>query len=384
MALIIAGGRVMAGPQLTRIVIDPGHGGTDVGAQGRFSDEKNITLSVALKLGNMIADNFKDVQVIYTRANDISLELWQRPQMANANKANLFLSIHCNSSEIDPRRALPSGFETYVMGLHRTEDNLAVAQKENAAILMEKNHDELYDGFDPRSPESYIIFANSQNKYLAQSLNYAASIQRCMGARVDYMDRGVKQAGFLVLRGATMPSVLTEIGFINNPEEERFMNSDEGQARIVTALFEAFREYKYAVDKTGDSTLNSAFAPNFTPINNMPTNVMPPSPTYDNHVGTEPTFREASAPSMVIFRVQFTSSSQAIPLNSTEFQHLSKVWRYVYKGAYRYTAGEAQTLQEANSILREVQKLGYEDAFVVAFLGDERITINEALRLQRK
>lgn len=233
-----------AGEKVSTIVIDPGHGGKDAGAVGKNCYEKDIALKVALKFGELINQNFPDVKVIYTRKDDRFVELRQRGRIANQNHADLFVSIHCNSTEGKEAK----GVETWIMGNHKNDANLKVAQLENSAILQEQNHEENYDNFDPNSPDAYIIFSLYQNAFMDQSLGFAAKIQDQYGQRVPSPNRGIKQAGFLVLWACALPSVLTEIGFISNPTEEKFLNSEEGQLKIATSLFNAFKEYKYQVE----------------------------------------------------------------------------------------------------------------------------------------
>jgi N-acetylmuramoyl-L-alanine amidase len=222
------------------VVIDAGHGGKDPGCHGEKFKEKDVSLAVALKLGKYIEDNFKDVKVIYTRKTDVFVELNERAAIANRNNADLFICIHCNAS---PNKAA-FGSETYVMGLHKTKGNLDVAKRENSSILMEEDYQKKYDGFDPNSDESVIIFTLYQNAYLDQSLNLASKIQYEYKNKAGRTDKGVKQAGFLVLWKTAMPSLLTEIGFLTNPEDEKFIGSEKGQDYIASSLFRAFRQYK--------------------------------------------------------------------------------------------------------------------------------------------
>ena len=226
------------------VVIDPGHGGKDPGCLGTKHQEKNITLAIALKLGKYIEDKMPDVKVIYTRKTDISVGLDERAAIANKNKADLFISIHCNASE----KKEPHGSETYVMGLHKTQANLDVAKRENAAILLEKNYQKRYDGFDPNSETSYILLTMQQNAYLKQSLNFASKIQKQMKEKVGRVDKGVHQMGFLVLWRSSMPSVLIETEFLTNVKSERFLGSEQGQDNFARSIFAAFRQYKDEVE----------------------------------------------------------------------------------------------------------------------------------------
>ena len=224
------------------VVIDPGHGGAKPGAQGGKTQEKHITLSIAKKFGKLIADNYPDVNVIYTRTSDVDISLAERAHIANRNKADLFISIHANSHPT----AAPSGVETFVMGLSESRANLEVAKKENADILLESDYksNEAYKGFDPNAPESFVMLAMFQNAFIDKSLNLAQAIQNQYKQNLRTINRGVKQAELFVLYKTTCPSVLTEVGFISNPAEEAFMISDEGQAKIAVSLFNAFMTYK--------------------------------------------------------------------------------------------------------------------------------------------
>lgn len=219
------------------IVIDAGHGGKDGGTSGRKSREKNIALSIALKLGKQIEKNNPDVKVIYTRTDDTFIPLFERVKMANEAQADLFLSIHCNASS----RKAAKGTETFVMGLHKAEENLETAKRENSAILMEADFEENYDGYDPNSDVGHIILSMYQNVYLDQSIEFASMIEDHFGVKTS---RGVKQAGFVVLRRATMPAVLIETGFLSNPEDEKRLLSNAGQEQITKALYKAFVNYK--------------------------------------------------------------------------------------------------------------------------------------------
>ena len=214
------------------VVIDAGHGGKDPGARGSSINEKAINLAVALRLGSLISEKHDDVKVIYTRKTDVFIELDERANIANRNKADLFISIHTNAVK---RGSSVSGTETYTLGLARTDENLEVAMRENSAILLEDNYLQKYEGFDPTSSESYIIFEFMQNKHMEQSISLASEVQKCF-ASAKRNNRGVRQAGFLVLRKTSMPSILVELGYISNPAEERFMRTKEGQNKLATAI----------------------------------------------------------------------------------------------------------------------------------------------------
>jgi N-acetylmuramoyl-L-alanine amidase len=229
---------------LKTIVIDAGHGGKDPGCHGVYSNEKNITLSVALKLGEYLKANMPDVKIIYTRSDDRFIELHDRASIANKNNADLFVSIHVNAG---PEQF--EGTETYCMGLHKTEQNLQVAQRENESINMESNKEDNYGGFDPNKPESYIMFSLYQNANLTNSMILAESIEKEFEVYNKRQSRGVKQAGFLVLWKTTMPAVLVETGFLTHNKEEGYLNSAKGQIETAFAIYSAIEDYRAYVEQ---------------------------------------------------------------------------------------------------------------------------------------
>lgn len=240
------------------LVIDAGHGGKDNGASGKISKEKNINLSVALAFGRLVENNCPDVKVIYTRKSDVFVTLQGRADIANRNKANLFVSIHTNS--MPPGVTAPTGTETYTVGMHSGKENLAVAKRENSVITQEANYRTVYKNFDPNKSESYIIFEFMQDRNMKQSVEFARHIQSAYGDQ-GRKNKGVHQAGFLVLRATAMPSVLTEVGFISNPEEERFLNSKEGVQKLARALYQGFCAYRrraYAANEAVETDESNA------------------------------------------------------------------------------------------------------------------------------
>lgn len=239
------------GHKVKTLVIDAGHGGHDSGTRGGSTKEKDVVLKVALKLGELIKANLPDVKVIYTRDSDKFVELIDRAEIANKNEADLFISIHANSlpaSTPAARKEAIYGTETYVMGIHKSEANFEVAKRENSVILLEENYKEKYEGFDPNSPESYILFSLFQSATLEGSLTLASKIEKQFGERAGRRSRGVKQAGFVVLYKTSMPSVLIEIGFLSNAKEEKDLNSEKAQEYIASAIYRAFKEYKSEVE----------------------------------------------------------------------------------------------------------------------------------------
>jgi N-acetylmuramoyl-L-alanine amidase len=231
--------------QIRTVVLDAGHGGKDPGTHGRYAKEKNLNLKIALEIGRKIKEEMPNVRVIYTRTTDRFIELAERSAIANRNRADLFISIHCNAN---PNSKAVHGTETYTMGLHKTEGNLDVAKRENAVILKETNYQETYKGFNPNSPLAYIMLANYQHAFLGSSINFAEKVERNFHRNADRRSNGVKQAGFLVLWRTTMPSVLVETGYLTNNDEEDFLASDEGRGRITNAVYKAFEQYKHDME----------------------------------------------------------------------------------------------------------------------------------------
>ncbi|HMQ00925.1 MAG TPA: N-acetylmuramoyl-L-alanine amidase [Cyclobacteriaceae bacterium] len=234
-------------PSVFIVCIDPGHGGAQPGTLGKFTKEKDITLKLALKLGKIIEENLSDVKVIYTRKTDVTMGLIERAQIANNNHADLFVSIHANSlpeTTPDTRKESIFGTETYVLGLHKSQESLEVAMRENAVILLEENYEEKYQGFDPKSPESYILFSLTQSANHESSIRFANLVEDQFGTRAGRKSRGVKQAGFQVLWETAMPAVLIEIGYLSNTKEEKELNDPLVQDYLASAIYRAIRDYK--------------------------------------------------------------------------------------------------------------------------------------------
>jgi N-acetylmuramoyl-L-alanine amidase len=325
------------------VVIDAGHGGKDPGARGSTINEKVINLSVALKLGNQISEKLHDVKVIYTRKTDRFVELNERANIANRNKADLFISIHTNA--IAKGKSI-SGTETFTIGLARSEENLDVAMRENSAILLEENYLEKYEGFDPNSTESYIIFEFMQNKHMEQSISLASEIQKAFKT-AKRTDRGVKQAGLLVLRKTSMPSVLIELGFITNPAEERFLKSAEGQNKLAKAIYDAFVVYKHSYDKRKNTT---SVAPPRTAT---------PAPAT-------PANANATSKAKTVYKIQILASRTKLPANSKQLKGYKNVSFYEENGYYKYTYGESTDWATIRRIHKKVL-IDFKDAFIVTF-----------------
>ena len=340
--------------KIQTVVIDAGHGGKDAGAVGKKSKEKDITLAVAKKLGADIKKQCPDVKVYYTRTTDVFVELMERAKIANRNNADLFISIHCNSVANSPKTG---GAETFIMGDHRNSANLAVAKRENASILYESNAEENYGGFDPNSTEAYIAFSFIQSEFKQRSLEFAELVQNELIGTTKCKDRGVQQAGFLVLYKTAMPSVLVELGFISNPTEEAYMMSAEGQNKLAAAICRAFCTYKTNYEK--DSVeMKTEEAANNTETTEKPkepeTTKEPEKPVVDKNVG-------------VVYKVQFTTRSRAVDNPQEVYKNLREVDYYEHNGMFKYTAGCFTSKADADAYLREVTSKGYDGAFVVKF-----------------
>jgi N-acetylmuramoyl-L-alanine amidase len=354
-ALVSLYGQIMgaAGDKKWVIVIDPGHGGYDPGALGSFSAEKNITLAIALRTGNYIEQNIKNVSVIYTRKTDSFVDLKDRPAIANKNNADLFISIHVNWANSKSVH----GAETYVMGLAKDEQNLAVAIKENEVILLEKDYSTSYEGFDPKSPESYVMFTLMQNIYLGQSTSFASKIQSQYKDKYDRLDRGVKQAGFWVLFNTTMPSVLTETGFITNPDEEKFLNSASGQDIIAKSIYNACLDYIDDIDSK-----SSKF-----PVKNDKTETK-----ADNSSQT------SSKSDDIVFMVQIATSSSKIELKPQNFNGLKNVIEIAAQEQMKYATGNFSDYASAANYRKEIES-SFPDAFVIAVKDNKILPLQQAL-----
>lgn len=366
------------GEKISTVVIDPGHGGRDSGALGAISKEKDINLTVALLVGDYIKKNCPDVNVVFTRERDVFVDLDERANIANRNNADVFISIHCNSTESKAASAV--GAETYVLGEHKNAANLAVAKKENASILYEEDADEKYGNFDLNSPEAYIALSLFQKEYLNQSIQLAANIQEQFTKRVGRKDRGVQQAGFLVLWKTAMPSVLIELGFISNAAEERFLASEDGQTYMASAIYRAFRDFKTSYE--GENQTVKVETPVEIKVEKpAETKVETPEVTkVETHVETpvETKVVTVETTPKVSFKVQFATRDTQVPVNHKDFAKVPEVDVYFYNGAYRYTSGDFRSKQGAVDRQAELRKQGFGDAFVVAFINGERATIKEA------
>ena len=373
------------GEKISTVVIDAGHGGKDTGALGAISKEKDLNLTVALLVGDYIKKNCPDVKVVYTRERDVFVALNERAAIANRNNADVFISIHCNST--DSKGASAVGAETFVLGEHKNAANLEVAKKENASILYEEDADEQYGNFDLNSPEAYIALSLFQTEYLNQSLQLAANVQEQFTKRVGRKDRGVQQAGFLVLWKTAMPSILIELGFISNAAEERFLASENGQTYMASAIYRAFRDFKASYEgenqtvATPSQTTTTTEPQETTQPQQQEVTAQPQQQEVTSIV--EPTDTPAEKPAeqpatKVSFKVQFATRDTQVPVTDKDFAKVPEVDVYFYNGAYRYTSGDFRSKQEAADRQAAVRKLGFNDAFIVAFINGERATIKEA------
>lgn len=377
--LIMVGTSAYQAPKekrVRKVVIDAGHGGKDPGTLGKKLKEKDVALSVALKLGKYIKENYKDVEVIYTRTTDVFIELYRRAKIANENHADLFISIHCNGTKSPQAK----GTETWVMGLHKSKENLEVAKLENAAILKEDDYNQ-YDGFDPQSPEATIIFSLYQNSYLDQSLDLASRVQNQFRDRLKLGDRGVKQAGFWVLYKTTMPGILVELGFLSNPDDERFLSKQNNQEQVAYSIFLAFRDYKEGIDGVNVPLLTSPPPPVTDEPDSVETSAEPaPKPVI-------PEKKESAQPvntpveSGVVWRIQIVSSDKPLKENSPVFKGIQEIHHYLYKGGHKYTTGACKTFDEALILQKKMIAKGFKDAFIVPFMNNERIGLEEAKKL---
>ena len=342
--------------KIQTVVIDAGHGGKDPGAIGKKAKEKDITLAVAKKVGAKIKQQNPDVKVYYTRTTDVFVELMERANIANRNDADLFISIHCNSVSNSPKTG---GAETFIMGDHRNSANLAVAKRENASILYESNAEANYGGFDPNSTEAYIAFSFIQSEFKQRSLEFAELVQNQLVGSAKRYDRGVQQAGFLVLYKTAMPSVLVELGFISNPTEEAYMQSADGQNALAAAIAKAFKTYKTNFEKNSVNMQQEATTENKEEKVETPETPKTPEkpvapPAVDKNKG-------------IVYKVQFTTRSRQVDNPQNVYKNLKDVDFYEHNGVFKYTAGCFATKAEADKYLKEVLSKGYDGAFVVKF-----------------
>lgn len=349
---------------LKTIVIDAGHGGKDPGCHGSFAHEKHVCLAIALRLGELIKSKYPNINVVYTRKNDVFVELIERANIANRAKADLFICIHANAGS-----NLAYGTETYVLGLHRTEAQQRVAERENSIIALEDDKGAKYKDFD-MSPDAIIAKQLQLSVFLDHSILFATNLQKEF-KRIGRYDRGVKQAGFLVLYKTTMPSVLIETGFLTNPNEENFLGKNEGQEKMANSMFKAFENYKNQLEgRTVLSENSNVILNSSSESNENPKEVEKQSITKDS--------------TGLIFRVQIETSEKKLANNSSRFKGL-EIFEYQDNKLFKYCTGIFHhDLKAAKEYKIELIEKGFNNAFVVAFLNGERISIEKAIKLAEK
>ena len=378
------------------LVIDPGHGGHDAGALGAISKEKNINLAVALRFGKYVEQNLPEVRVIYTRKTDVFIPLNERANIANRANADLFISVHTNAL---PAGKVARGFETYTLGMHRAKDNLDVAMRENSVISMEKDYQQRYQGFDPRSSESYIIFEFIQGKNMERSVELARMIQRGVCDGANRPDKGVHQAGFLVLRETSMPGCLIELGFITTPDEERLLNNDSRVDDIARGIYEAFAKYKNKYDKSVSVPYRAKDSEDV----NLPKIVPDQEPAPKTRVvtrGKQPKREEATpeqpkrevkkqepkkevkkaeladAP---VFKLQIFVGSRNLRKGDAHFKGETDYDSFQEGNLVKYTLGASTNYNEIYR-LRKERLDKFPEAFIIAFKNGQKYDVNQAIR----
>ncbi len=367
--LFLAAGMYAANKRFT-LVIDAGHGGHDAGALGAKSKEKNINLNVALAFGRYVERNMPDVRVIYTRTTDVFIPLHDRANIANRANADLFISVHTNAL---PAGKIARGFETYSLGMHRAKDNLDVAMRENSVISMEKGYQQTYQGFDPKSSESYIIFEFIQGKNMERSVEIARSIQNSVCQNANRPDKGVHQAGFLVLRETSMPSCLIELGFITTPDEENLLNDESRIDDIAKAIYEGFAKYKNKYDKRVTIPYRSQASEG----NDIPS-IVPDS--YKRTVASVKKQTPASVKSDApIFKVQILVSSRVLRKGDAHFKGEENYDSYQESGMVKYTIGASANYNEIYQLRKSLLDK-FPEAFIIAFKNGKKYDVNQAIR----
>ena len=388
--LITQGLAVAAQNKKFTLVIDAGHGGHDAGALGASSKEKNINLNVALAFGNYVERNCPDVKVVYTRKTDVFVTLHERANIANRHKADLFVSIHTNAL---PAGKQARGLETYTLGMNRANENFDVAKRENAVILYEKDYEQHYEGFDPNSSESYIMFEFMQDKNMAQSVDLAKMVQKRACSSANRQNKGVKQAGFLVLRETSMPSCLIELGFITTPQEEQQLNTRECIDALGYGIFQAFVDYRNKYDKT---IIVPFEAPERQVMENQAQeraqkeseggktqtaeqekdNVPRSESKMVNEVPEQKPATDSEAP---IFKIQVLTATTLIRQGDKRLKGLDGVDYYKDGGIYKYTIGASANYNEIYR-LRKTMVGKFPQAFIIAFKGGQRTDVVEAIK----
>lgn len=377
------------------LVIDPGHGGHDAGARGAISMEKNINLTVALRFGKYVEQNMPEVRVIYTRKQDVFIPLHERANIANRANADLFISVHTNAL---PAGKVARGFETYTLGMHRAKDNLDVAMRENSVISMEKGFEQTYEGFDPKSSESYIIFEFIQGKNMERSVDLARMIQRSVCDSGCRPDKGVHQAGFLVLRETSMPSCLIELGFITTPDEERLLNDNAKVDDIAKGIYEAFAKYKNKYDRSVSVPYRAANRQESTLPKIVPDSykeeaenrrVKKQEPVRKTRAAkTDDSDRKAdtvasqsrNAPKdSPVFKLQIFVSSRNLRKGDAHFKGETEYDSFQEGNLVKYTLGSSTNYNEIYRLRKEKMEK-FPEAFIIAFKNGEKYDVNQAIR----
>lgn len=381
LALVLFSAVASGADRMFTLVIDAGHGGHDAGAVGAFSSEKDINLSVALAFGRYVERNCPDVKVVYTRKTDVFVPLHKRASIANKNKADVFISIHTNAL---PKGHIARGLETYTMGMRRSDEKLSAAKRENSVIMIEKDYKEHYEGYDPNSPESIIMFEFMHNKNMARSVELAKLVQSNVCSTAKRQNKGVKQDVFLVLRETSMPACLIELGFITTPDEEKFLNDKGNVDKIARGIYKAFAQYK---DK---------YYKGFTvPYNPKADDVDDDDERRDesDKAVEEPEKREkkemaemkpaekaeAEADGKPVFKVQILASSRQLDEGDRIFKGLSDVVFYKEGGLVKYTYGASTDYNEIYRLRKSVLDK-FPEAFIIAFKNGEKMNVTQAIR----
>lgn len=381
------------------LVIDAGHGGHDSGAIGSDSKEKNINLNIALSFGRLVERNCPDVNVIYTRKTDVFIPLDDRADIANRNKADLFISIHTNAL---PGGKIARGLETYTLGMARAKANLDVARRENSVILVEKNYKQHYEGFDPNSAESNIMFEFMQDKFMEKSVELAKLVQRDVCVSANRPDKGVHQAGFLVLRKTSMPSCLIELGFITTPDEEQLLNSDNGIENIARGIYNAFVSYKKKYDTTisvpyKTYTKEKINIPTIVPDNEI-SKPVPECPeetgkedSDDDNKGETTPVKNNTSPDVSksnedktssdgpVFKIQLLASGRNLRTDSQQFQGLKDIDSFQEDNLFKYTYGSSENYNDIYRLRKTILDK-FPEAFIIAFKDGQKMNINDAIK----
>ncbi len=331
-----------------KVVLDAGHGGKDPGAVKNGIREKDIVLAVTLKVGKIL-EKYNDIEVGYTRKTDVFIELDQRPKIANKEKANIFVSIHCNS--VDNSR--PLGTETFVLGVARDKHSLEVAKRENSVIFLEENYQEKYQGYDPNNPDSVVGLMLLQGEYKNQSILLASAIQKDFTHSLKRNNRGVKEAGYLVLRECAMPAILIELGFLSNREEANYLNSEKGQNQLAQSIANAIISYKQE-----HYSYSEPFAY-----------------TDSENINTSETLNKNQA----VFKVQISASRTNLDTKPQNFKGLSAISKRKDGSLYKYFYGETNDYKTAQSLLEQARNKGYKDAYIVAFKEGKQVKVSEVI-----